>query len=350
MSKSSSTQGPAPGRAPIDARSLKEALDPYREPSPARSIFEIAVTALPLALTAFLAWLAIENGFWWGLALVVPTAGFLVRLFIIQHDCGHGAFFRHRLANDWVGRVISVLTFTPYDVWRQTHAIHHATSGNLDQRGIGDVITLTVDEYLARSWWGRLRYRVYRNPIVLFVIGPAALFLIGYRVPVGLTDGGWRPWASAMATNLGILALVLALIVTLGLNAVLIYLATALVAGSIGVWLFYVQHQFEETIWRDGPSWNFHEAALHGSSHYDLPAVLRWFTGNIGIHHIHHLSSRIPFYRLPEVLAQRPDIQASGRLTLLQSLRCVKFDLWDKSAQRLVSFRQLHAAGMKLAG
>jgi omega-6 fatty acid desaturase (delta-12 desaturase) len=264
---------------------------------------------------------------------------------MIQHDCGHGAFFRHRLANDWVGRVIGVLTMTPYDFWRQAHALHHATSGNLDRRGIGDIDTLTVREYLARSKWGRLQYRLYRHPAVMFGLGPAYLFLLRHRLPFGLMRGGWAPWLSTMLTNLAIAVIAATLIWFIGLTALLlVHGPIILLAASAGVWLFYVQHQFEHTTWHQQPAWNRHEAALHGSSHYDLPPVLRWFTANIGVHHVHHLSSRIPFYRLPRVMADHPKLAATGRLTLIASLRCVRLTLWDESRERLVSFRALAQA------
>src|SRR6476660_267770 len=191
-----------------DVRHLTQVLARYRAPSPMRSIVELVITAGPLILLWLLMWATLDLGYWLCLLLAVPAAGFLVRLFMIQHDCGHGAFFRHRIANDWVGRLIGVLTLTPYDFWRRTHAIHHSTSGNLDRRGIGDIDTLTVGEYLSRSRWGRLRYRVYRHPIIMFGIGPAYLFIIQHRLPVGLMRGGWRPWLSAMATNVAIAAVV----------------------------------------------------------------------------------------------------------------------------------------------
>jgi omega-6 fatty acid desaturase (delta-12 desaturase) len=260
---------------------------------------------------------------------------------MIQHDCGHGAFFRHRLANDWVGRVIGVLTLTPYDCWRHTHAVHHSTSGNLERRGTGDINTLTVREYLARSRWGRLRYRVYRHPITMFGLGPAYLFIFQQRLPVGVERRGWL-WLSAMGTNVAIAALVATMIRLVGVGPfLLVHLPITLLAASIGVWLFYVQHQFEHTLWAHDGAWNVHEAALHGSSYYELPSALRWFTANIGMHHIHHLSSRIPYYRLPSVLRDHPDLAAIGRLTLAQSLGCVGRVLWDEDRQRLVSFNEV---------
>ena len=276
--------------------------------------------------------------------LVVPAAGFLVRLFMIQHDCGHGSFFPHRLANDWVGRVIGVLTLTPYDFWRRAHAHHHAGSGNLDRRGLGDIDTLTVREFLALPRWRRLRYRLYRHPVVMFGAGPAYLFLLRHRVPAGMMRGGWEPWLSTMATNAGIAILAAMMIWLVGLGPfLLVHLPIALLAASIGVWLFYVQHQFEDTFWAHDEGWNFHAAALQGSSHYDLPGVLRWFTANIGVHHVHHLSSRIPYYRLPRVLRDHPQLAAVGRLTLLQSLGCVRRVLWDEQGRQLISFREMEA-------
>ena len=334
-----------PAPAATEALGWAQLLARYRQPSATRSIVEIGITVVPLVALWVLIWATLDLGYWLSLLLAVPAAGFLVRLFMIQHDCGHGGFFRHRLANDWVGRVIGVLTLTPYDFWRRTHAQHHATSGNLDHRGMGDIDTLTVREYRARSKWGRLYYRLYRHPIVMFGIGPAYLFVVQHRLPVGLMRDGWQPWLSTMATNLGIALVVATLIWFIGLWAfLLVHVPIMLLAASIGVWLFYVQHQFEDTQWDPDRQWNQHEAALHGSSHYDLPGVLRWFTANIGMHHVHHLCSRVPFYRLPRALRDHPELRGISRLTLLQSVRCVRLTLWDETQRRLVSFRDISAA------
>jgi omega-6 fatty acid desaturase (delta-12 desaturase) len=327
---------------PSEARGWTKILARYRTPSTARSIIELAITAGPLVLLWFLMWATLDLGYWLCLLLAAPAAGFLVRLFMIQHDCGHGAFFHHRLANDWVGRVAGVLTLTPYDFWRRNHAIHHSTSGNLDRRGIGDIDTLTVHEYLARSRWGRLRYLVYRHPIIMFGLGPAYLFIVRYRLPVGLMGGDWHLWISAMGTNVAIAALVSAVIWLVGIGTFLfVHMPIMLLAASIGGWLFYVQHQFEDTVWEHQGNWNLHVVALQGSSYYDLPGILRWFTANIGVHHIHHLCSRIPYYRLPLVLRDYPDLGGIGRLTLVESFRCVRLVLWDEGQQRLVSFREV---------
>jgi omega-6 fatty acid desaturase (delta-12 desaturase) len=235
---------------------------------------------------------------------------------------------------------------TPYDYWRHNHAVHHATSGNLDRRGIGDIDTLTVREFRARPLWGRIRYRLYRHPLVMFGIGPAYLFLLKHRLPFGLMRAGWKPWLSAMATNFAIALFAATLIWFIGIRAfLLVQLPVILLAATFGVWLFYVQHQFEQTTWKQDADWNLHADALHGSSHYDLPAVLRWFTANIGIHHVHHLCSRIPYYRLPQALRDHPELRGVGRLTLLQSFSCVRLVLWDETQRRLVSFRDVRASG-----
>lgn len=321
------------------ARAWVQILAPYRRPSNGRAIVEIVITIVPLFALWVLMWATLDLGYWLVLPLTIPAAGFLVRLFLIQHDCGHGSFFRQRWANDWTGRILGILTFTPYDFWRRTHAMHHASSGNLDRRGFGDIDTLTVAEYRARSVWGRLRYRLYRHPLIMFGIGPAYLFILQFRLPVGMMRGGWKPWASTMATNLVIFLIVGVLVWLIGIKAfLLIHLPILLLASSAGVWLFYVQHQFEDTTWEDRSEWDFHHAAMHGSSHYDLPAFLCWFTANIGIHHVHHLCSRIPYYRLPSVLREHPELRDINRLSLLESFGCVRLVLWDETRRCLVPF------------
>ena len=337
---------PKAGAAEVmsDLHNLTQSLARYRNPNHGRSIVEVLITVVPFALLWLTMWWSLHIGYGLYLLLSVPAAGFLVRLFMIQHDCGHGSFFRHRSVNDWVGRGIGVLTLTPYDFWRRTHGIHHATSGNLDLRGIGDIDTLTVREYLALPRWRRLGYRLYRHPIVMFGIGPTYLFVLRHRLPFGLAREGWTPWISAMATNAAIGLVVAGMMWWLGVGPfLLVHLPITILSAAFGVWLFYVQHQFEHTVWSDGQDWNCATAALYGSSHYDLPAVLRWFTANIGMHHIHHLCSRIPFYRLPTALRHHPDLVNIGRLTLGQSLACVRLVLWDEAARRLISFRELRS-------
>jgi omega-6 fatty acid desaturase (delta-12 desaturase) len=313
----------------------------FREPSLRRSIVELAVTALPfMALWVAMA-ILVAGGHWWSIVLTVPASAFLVRLFIIQHDCGHGSFFRNRRANDWLGRIIGVVTLTPYDQWRKSHAGHHAAVGHLDRRGIGDVRTMTVREYLAAGNGKRFVYRFIRHPVVLFGLAPAFLFLLQNRVPINPLGVPLRAWVSPMLTNLAILGLGISAWLTLGMTAFLaIQLPIALLSATIGVWLFYVQHQFEDTYWQGEEEWVHSNAALHGSSFYDLPQPLRWFTGDIGIHHVHHLGSRIPFYRLAEVMEAVPDLKVTGRLTLWTSLKCIPLALWDEESRQLVSFRR----------
>ena len=314
----------------------------YREPDVIRSTVELLVTALPFVILWTLMWASLGIGYWLCLLLAVPTACFLMRLFMIQHDCGHGALFRRRAANDWIGRILGVATLTPYGFWARTHAAHHANAGNLDRRGMGDMITLTTEEYRALPTARRLGYRLYRNPLVLFGLLPTYLFVVHYRFPAGLAQAGLRPWLSTMGTNAAIAGVAALLIWLIGPRPFLLVQGPVVVIGaSIAVWFFYVQHQFEDTRWARHDNWSFHEAALHGSSHYELPQPLAWFTGHIGVHHVHHLCSRIPFYRLPSVLRDHPQLAGTGRVAFIQSLRCARLALWDEQQGRLISFRAL---------
>lgn len=324
------------------AREWVGRLRPYRQPDDRRSAFETFLTCGLLVFFWVLMWFALSISTLLTLALSIPAALMMVRLFIIQHDCGHGSMFSSAKWNDRVGRALGVITLTPYDYWRRSHAMHHAASGNLDRRGIGDIDTLTVEEYLALSRFGRLKYRLYRHPIVMFGIGPAFIFLLQHRVPIAALKDGVMSWASVMITNLAIVATWVALGLLVGFKAFLIiHLPIMLIGASVGVWMFYVQHQFDPTHWERTPEWERESAALHGSSFYDLPKPLMWLTGNIGIHHVHHLSSRIPFYRLPQVLRDFPELADIGRLSLWQSFRCVRLTLWDEERRRLVPFRSL---------
>jgi acyl-lipid omega-6 desaturase (Delta-12 desaturase) len=323
-----------------NARAWTQILGLYRAPKIGRSIIELLVTAAPFALLWALMWAALGVGYWLSLLLALPTAYFLMRLFMIQH----GACFGWRVTNDWVGRFIGVVTLTPYGFWLRAHALHQPNAGNLDHRGSGDIITLTTDEYRAQTPLQRLVYRLYRNPFVMFGLIPTYLFVLHYRLPIGLMRAGRQPWLSTMGTNAAIAGVVAVLIWVLGVGPFLLVQAPVVVfSASIAVWFFYVQHQFEDTLWAHDGDWSFHEAALNGSSHYELPSALAWFTGNIGVHHVHHLSSRIPFYRLPEVLRDHPQLASLGRLTFLQSLRCATLAIWDERQKRLISFRELRA-------
>jgi omega-6 fatty acid desaturase (delta-12 desaturase) len=326
------------------ARDLLAALAPYREPDHARSVAELIVTHIPFVVLWAAAWWALSISYWLTLALCVPAAGFMLRVFLIQHDCGHGAFFRRRAVNDWVGRIHGVLTLTPYGVWQRSHAIHHATSGNLDKRGVGDVNLLTVSEYRALPRWRRFAYRLYRHPLVLFGLGPAYIFFLRNRFPPGIRNANWRFWASAMGSNVTIALVAGIMIYFIGARPLLlVHLPIMLITATIGMWMFYVQHQFEDTFWAENDAWTSHDASLNGSSHYDLPRVLNWFTSNIGIHHVHHLASRIPYYRLPQVLRDLPELNKAGRLTLWQSIVCAKLRLWDEDQRKLVSFSAARA-------
>ena len=332
-----------PQPSPARASDWVKILARYREPDNRRSLFELIITAVPFLALWGIALYALTISNWLALGVSVLIAPFLLRLFAIKHDCGHGSFFSNRTASDWVGRCIGVLTLTPYDVWRRSHSIHHSASGNLSRRGMGDVLTLTVGEYAARSPFGRLKYRLYRHPITLFGLGPGYVFLLENRLPLNFMNGS-KYWVSSMGTNLAIL-LGLALIWYFEgpMPLLLIFLPSTLIAATAGVWLFYVQHQFEQTQWESDADWQLHETALHGSSHYVLPSVLQWISANIGIHHVHHLYSRIPFYRLPDVLRDHADLAQCNRMTIRQSLSTVKLKLWDADARRLVSFSEARA-------
>lgn len=328
---------------PNVARDWVKILSEYREPNTVRSSFELAITVGVFVFLWALAWRVMAISAWLTLAISVCNAGFLLRLFAIQHDCGHNAFLKNRVLSDWLGRILGVVTLTPYDVWRRSHAIHHSSSGNLGRRGMGDVHTLTVSEYQAKKPIQRLLYRLYRHPLVLFGLGPGYLFFLQNRLPLGLT-GQAKYWVSSMGTNM-VIFLALSVIFYFGgpMPILLIFLPSTLLAATAGVWLFYVQHQFEETHWDEDKNWDLHDAALHGSSHYVLPSVLQWLSANIGIHHVHHLYSRIPFYRLPEVLRDHGELASSNRMTIKQSLRSARLHLWDEKSKKLVSFAQAKA-------
>lgn len=331
-------------RGATPARDWVKTLAGYRDPNQLRSAFELGATVIPFVILWALAWWSLSVSYWLAFGISLFNAAFLLRLFAIQHDCGHGAFFPNRTFSDWIGRVMGVVTLTPYDVWRRTHSVHHSATGNLDKRGMGDVHTLTVAEYRALGPFQRLVYRLYRNPLVLFGLGPSYLFLLQNRVPLGLMDSA-KYWVSAMLTNLAIAAALLTIWYFGGWQPLLlIFLPTTLLAATIGVWLFYVQHQFEDTHWEEDAEWDLHHAALHGSSHYVLPSVLNWITANIGIHHVHHLYARIPFYRLPEVLRDHASLAEAERLTIRESLSAARLHLWDEKTRRLLSFRDARRA------
>jgi omega-6 fatty acid desaturase (delta-12 desaturase) len=283
---------------------------------------------------------SLSVSYWLTLPLAVINGGVLVRAFIIFHDCGHGSFFKSRLANDIVGFITGMITFTPYHHWRWEHSLHHASSGDLDRRGTGDVWTMTVQEYLDSPRWRRCVYRLTRNPVLLLVVGPLLLFLVRERFPSSKASA--RERRSVWSMNLAVAAMVGTLCWVFGWKAyLLIQLTISMVGGAVGVWMFYVQHQFEGAYWDRTEDWDYTTAALQGSSYFHLPRILQWFTGNIGFHHIHHLSPRIPNYNLERCHKSHPVFRKVKALTLLSSFKSISYHLWDEPGRRLISFRDL---------
>jgi len=315
----------------------QEAVAKYQNPDVRASLWQIATSVIPYIVLWFLMYLSLEYSYLITLALSVLAGGFLVRIFIIFHDCGHGSFFKSQKLNHIVGSICGVMTFTPYFEWRHAHAIHHATAGDLDRRGTGDVLTLTVKEYQQMPGWKRLGYRLYRNPLVMFILGPMFVFLVVHRFPS--RNSKKRERTSVYWTNLAILAYIVPLVALIGFERyILIQLPIALLTGTAGVWMFYVQHQFEGTYWEKHVQWDYVTAALKGSSYYKLPKILQWFTGNIGLHHIHHLSPRIPNYNLQACHDANPLFQQVPTVTLGPSFKSVFFKLWDEEQRQLVGF------------
>jgi acyl-lipid omega-6 desaturase (Delta-12 desaturase) len=340
----SSVSSPAEGLAVTP--SWKEIVARYRQPSIWRSIFQIANSMVPYGILWYLMFRSLAISYWLTLALAILAGGFLARVFIIHHDCGHGSFFKSRRANDVIGFITGVLTFTSYRFWRWEHAVHHASTGDLDRRNLGDVWTLTVQEYLDASRSKRFAYRVVRNPFVLFVLVPPFLFLILHRF--SSKKASKRDRRSVCWTNLTILAVAVFLSFLMGVKAYLmIQLPVMVTTATAGVWLFYVQHQFEGVYWERHDDWDYTAAALRGSSYYKLPGILQWFSGNIGFHHIHHLCPAIPNYNLEKCHNQHPLFQRVTTVTLLSSLRALTFRLWDESQRRLVGWG--HLATLKRA-
>lgn len=315
---------------------------PYLGPDHRRSVLQLIGTLTGFAVFYVAAFAALGVSYFLTLLLAVPAAAFLVRLFMIQHDCGHGSYFRSPRARDVVGFCIGVLTLTPYQYWRRTHAYHHAHSGDLDLRGFGDVETRTVREYLALSRWGRLGYRFYRNPAVMLLLGPIFHFMLKHRYPWEVPREWKSAWASIWWTNAFLAGILILAAFTIGLGSFLmVQVPITIMSGGAGILLFYVQHQFEETYWHRKPDWDYFEAAVFGSSHLVLPPPLQWLTASIGVHHVHHLSSRIPNYRLQECLDANPELQRATRVTLRDSARLFRLTLWDEEADRMIGFRDL---------
>ncbi|WP_017729118.1 fatty acid desaturase [Halalkalibacterium ligniniphilum] len=319
---------------------LKKNVAPFEKSDAKSSIRQMLNTFLPFILLWFLAYQSLSISFWLTLALAVVAAGFVVRIFIIFHDCCHGSFFKSKKANDILGTITGIITMFPYEKWKRDHAIHHATSSNLDKRGTGDVWIMTVDEYVAASFKERLAYRLYRNPFIMFGLGPLYLFLITNRLN---RKGAKRKERINMyVINTSIVAVYALMIWAIGWQAFLIIQGPVLfVAGLLGIWLFYVQHQFEDSYFEDETEWDYVKAAVDGSSYYKLPKVLQWVTGNIGYHHVHHLSPRVPNYHLEKVHETTPPLQKATTITIGSSLKSIRFRLYDEKRKTFVSFKEV---------
>jgi omega-6 fatty acid desaturase (delta-12 desaturase) len=335
---------------PEEARSTwRQAVAAYQSPQLRRSLWQLATSAVPYLALWYLSYRLLAVSYWLVLPVQILAGGFLIRVFIIFHDCGHGSFLTSRKANDALGFLTGVMTFTPYHDWRAEHARHHATAGDLDRRGVGDVWTMTVSEYREAPLLRRLGYRLYRNPLVMFGLGPLYVFLIKQRFP--RAQNGPRATLSVHLTNLALVAILGTLFATIGVGTtLLVQLPILAIGGAAGIWLFYVQHQFEGVYWERRDRRDYVAVAMQGSSFYALPRILQWFSGNIGFHHIHHLSPAIPNYRLPECHRQQEVFQSVNRLTLRSSLRSLRLRLYDEDSRSLVGFRALRWAGWSGAG
>jgi len=319
------------------------ALAAYMQPRLARSLLDLATSVVPYVGLSVLMILTINASYVPTVVLAVPTAGFLVRTFVMFHDCAHGSLLPSKRANRYVGRLLGLFVLSPFARWRHDHAIHHSSSGDLDRRGVGDIVTLTTTEYRARSWKGRLAYRVLRSPLLMFGLGPIVAMIIGPRIATRSQRPRLRH--SVLLTDAALLVIGGGLCWLVGWERLLIVWAPpALLAGSVGIWLFYVQHQFEDAYWKRADDWSYTDAALCGSSYLRLPPVLQFFTGNIGLHHVHHLSARIPNYNLQRAHDENPVLHEVPTLSLLDGLRAVRLKLWDEERGALVSFGQARAA------
>jgi omega-6 fatty acid desaturase (delta-12 desaturase) len=302
-------------------------------------VLEVATSAVPYLALSVAMYYALDVSYLIVLALAIPAAGFLVRTFIIFHDCTHGSFLGSKRANAWLGAVMGLLVMSPFARWRHEHAVHHATSGDLDRRGVGDVRTLTVAEYVALPRRSRIAYRLFRNPVVMFGFGPIVAMMLGPRI--WSRSARPRLRRSVIRTDIALAIVIGALCWLIGWRQfLLVWAPSTLLAGSAGIWLFYVQHQFDPAYWRDAEDWSYAEAALHGSSYLKLPKVLQFFTGNIGLHHVHHLNARIPNYNLQRAHDENPIFDGVPTLSLVEGLRCVRLKLWDEDLGEMVSFAE----------
>lgn len=323
---------------------LRKDVAPFEKIDTRASIIQLFNTLAPFFLLWYGAYASLSISYWLTLLLSVAAAGFLVRTFIIFHDCCHYSFFPNRKANDVLGTILGILTAFPYLQWKHSHSVHHATSGNLDKRGEGDLWVLTVDEYLASPLWRRIAYRLYRNPVVLFGLGPTFTFLIQYRF--NRRGARRKERLNTYVTNAGMAALYALMCWAVGWEAFLLVQAPIfLISGTIGVWLFYVQHQFEDSYFEHGEEWSFVQAAVEGSSYYKLPKLLQWVTGNIGFHHVHHFSPKVPNYHLEKVHNASLPLQKATTIQIGTSLKSLRFRLWDEATKTFVTFRDLKHYG-----
>jgi omega-6 fatty acid desaturase (delta-12 desaturase) len=315
----------------------RQMIAPYEQSNTKRSIWQLINTFVPLVLLWYATYWSLSVSYWLTLPLAIVTAGVLVRIFIIFHDCCHGSFFSNKQANRIVGTITGILTFCPYDQWKYSHSRHHATSGNLDKHGVGDIWTLTVEEYLELPKLKRIAYRLYRNPIVMFGLGPSFIFLVNYRF--NRKGAKQREKNNTYLTNIAIVGLIAFFCWLIGWKAFLLVQGPIfLISGLAGVWLFYVQHQFEGAYFEKDENWNHVDAALQGSSFYKLPRILQWFTGNIGFHHIHHLSSRVPNYYLDKAHKENELFQDVEPVTFFSSFKSLRFRIWDENRKKLMGF------------
>lgn len=321
-------------------RELRKAVKPFETHEMKTSIFQLINTLVPFLLLWFLAYKSLAISPYLTLGIAIIASGFVIRIFIIFHDCTHYSFFRNNKLNRSVGTVLGIITHFPFSKWQREHAIHHATSSNLDKRGTGDVWVMTVDEYIEATPFMRLVYRIYRNPIVMFGLGPFYLYLVANRM--NRKDARLKERLNTYLTNISILLIYTSLIYFLGIQAfLLIQLPILFIAGSLGIWLFYVQHQFEDSYFEEESKWSFVKAAVDGSSYYKLPAILQWITGNIGYHHVHHLSPNVPNYRLEEAHENTPPLHQATTITLKTSLKSIKFRLFDENIKDFVTFKDI---------
>lgn len=319
---------------------LKKTIAPYEKTDLKSSVRQLINTLVPLVLLWYAAYYSLSISYWLTLALGIVTSGFVIRTFIIFHDCTHGSFFKSKLANDIVGTITGVIALVPYKQWKNSHAIHHATSSNLDKRGTGDMWVLTVDEYAAAPRMRRIAYRIYRLPIVMFGIGPIAVFLIQYRFNAKGARSKERN--NTYLVNLLLVLLYAGLYFAIGWKALLLVQGPIFfISGMLGIWLFYVQHQFEDSYFENNEEWSYVNAAVDGSSYYKLPKVLQWITGNIGFHHVHHLNSKVPNYYLEQAHNNTPPLQKATTITIRQSLDSLRFRLWDETNKKFVSFKSV---------